>query len=44
MLSGHSWPAAGAAALLVLCCFAAATIPLVGLAYKRFDPSRDTPA
>lgn len=44
MLTGHSWTAAGAAALVVLCCFAAALVPLVGVAYKRFDPSRDTPA
>jgi hypothetical protein len=43
-LSGHSWPAAGAMSLLVMCFFAIALVPCVGLAYKRFDPSRDTPA
>jgi hypothetical protein len=43
-VSGHSWVAAGGAALVVMCFFAIALVPCVGLAYKRFDPSRDTPA
>jgi hypothetical protein len=40
----RSWPAAGAVALMVMGFFAIALVPCVGLAYKRFDPSRDTPA
>jgi hypothetical protein len=42
--TGQSWLAAGAVGLVVMLCFAGALVPLVGLAYKRFDPSRDTPA
>jgi ABC-2 type transport system permease protein len=42
-LAGQSPAAALAAAWLVLAAFAAGLVPLVGLAFRRFDVSHDTP-
>jgi hypothetical protein len=42
-LAGQSWPAALAAAWLVLAAFVAGLVPLLGLAFCRFDVARDTP-
>jgi hypothetical protein len=43
ILSNKSWPAFGAVAWIALSLVALATIPLLGRAYARFDPSTDTP-
>jgi len=44
ILGNKSWPAFGAVAWVALLVVALATIPLLGRAYARFDPSVDTPA
>jgi hypothetical protein len=42
-LTGQSWPAALAVVWLVLVAFVVGLVPLVGLAFRRFDVVRDTP-
>jgi hypothetical protein len=43
ILGNKSWPAFGAVAWVALSVVALATIPLLGRAYARFDPSIDAP-
>jgi hypothetical protein len=43
LFSGHSLVAAGAASVVVMCLMGIGLVQCVGLAYERFDPSRDTP-
>jgi hypothetical protein len=42
-VSGGSWPAALAVAWLMLAGFVAGLVPLLALAFQRFDVARDTP-
>jgi hypothetical protein len=42
-LTGQSWVAALATSWLVLAAFAVGLVPLIALAFRRFDVSRDTP-
>ncbi len=43
LAAGRSWPPALIAAWLVLAAYAIGMIPLVALAFRKFDVSRDTP-
>jgi hypothetical protein len=43
LIAGRSWPPALIAAWFVLAAYAVGMIPLVALAFRKFDVSRDTP-
>jgi hypothetical protein len=43
LLTGGNWVAAGAVGWLVLAGFVVGLVPLIALAFRRFDVARDVP-